>query len=59
MNEIEKSSDKLNPAKIAAELVKKAALLKKKTAKLKERMEITQREVSKALNSHHSDLSDK
>lgn len=55
MNEIEKSSDKLNPSEIAAELVKKAALLKKKTAKLKERMEITQQEVSKALNSHNSD----
>lgn len=56
MNEIKGSSEELSPSEVAAELVKKAALLKRKTAKLKERMEITQQEVSKALNNDNRSL---
>lgn len=50
MSEITGSSEELSPSEVAAELVRKAALLKQRTAKLKEKMEITQQEVTKALN---------
>jgi len=51
MAENEPNDDKLSHSEISAELIKKAAKLKEKTAELKKRMEITQHEVSKALNS--------
>lgn len=50
MSEKIKQSDGLNKSEITADLLEKAAKLKKKTASLNEKMKLTQSEVNKFLN---------